>query len=70
MRIKYHGKIPKEIDSMSLKEQKIFYHSLREEVEIKYNKIYSDYRRQWKKLNSTYKNIYVQIETNQKEYVK
>jgi uncharacterized protein YecT (DUF1311 family) len=69
MMILNQGKIPKEIESLSLKDQKMFFHNLREESEIKYNKIYSDYRREWKKLNTTYKQIYNEIEISQKEYV-
>jgi hypothetical protein len=70
MKIKYHGKIPKEIEMLTLKEQKMFYHNLREESEIKYNKIYSDYRREWKKLNATYKDIFDSIQISQKDYVR
>ena len=69
MKIKDQKKIPKEIEELSLFEQKCFFHSLREEAEIKYNKIYSDYRKQWKSLNSIYKQIFIEIDSSQKDYV-
>ena len=69
MRLQNQGKIPKEIEELSLSEQKIYFHDLREESEISYNKIYSDYRKQWKKLNTKFKNIFVSVQSTQKDYV-
>ena len=70
MKLNHQKKIPKEIEELSLYEQKCFFHSLREDSEIKYNKIYSDYRKQWKSVNSLYQQIFSEIEISQKEYVR
>lgn len=63
------GKIPKEIESLSLAGQRNFFHSLREEAEVGYVQIYSDYRSQWKHLNSQFAETFRDWETVQKEYV-
>jgi hypothetical protein len=64
------SKIPQEIESMSVNDQKVFYHNLREESEINYKNIYSDYRKQWKQLNIKYDSIFSKTESNQKDFVK
>ena len=69
MKIQNQGKIPKEIESLSLQDQRHFFHSLREESEVHYIEIYSEYRQKWKELNERFEQVFERAQSAQKDYV-